>query len=46
MAIAAHLLGPPLLIRDDVVYAAPRGRKVWALFAYLALSNGHPAGSS
>ena len=23
MPIAAHLLGPPLLIRDDVVYAAP-----------------------
>jgi DNA-binding SARP family transcriptional activator len=38
MAIAAQLLGPPLVVRDGVVYAAPKGRKVWALFAYLALS--------
>jgi len=38
MTIAVHLLGPPLLVRDDVVYPAPRGRKVWGLFAYLALS--------
>ena len=46
MPIAVHLLGPPLLVRDGVVYAAPRGRKVWALLAYLALSDGRPAGSS
>jgi DNA-binding SARP family transcriptional activator len=37
MAIVAQLLGPPLITRDGVVYAAPRGRKVWALLAYLAL---------
>ena len=43
MPIAVHLLGPPLLVRDDVVYAAPRGRKVWALLAYLALSAGQPS---
>ena len=43
MAIAVHLLGPPLLIRDEVVYATPRGRKVWALLAYLALSHGSPS---
>jgi DNA-binding SARP family transcriptional activator len=43
MAIAVHLLGPPLLVRDGVVYAAPRGRKVWALLAYLALSHGRPS---
>ena len=43
MAIAVHLLGPPLLIRDEVVYATPRGRKVWALLAYLALSHGAPS---
>jgi len=43
MPIAAHLLGPPLLIRDDVVYPAPRGRKVWALLAYLALSERSPS---
>ncbi len=42
MPIAAHLLGPPLLIRDGVVYPAPRGRKVWALLAYLALSDRPP----
>jgi len=43
VSIAVHLLGPPLLIRDDVVYAAPRGRKVWAMLAYLALSQGQPS---
>jgi DNA-binding SARP family transcriptional activator len=43
MATAIHLLGPPLLIRDEVVYATPRGRKVWALLAYLALSHGQPS---
>ena len=43
MATAIHLLGPPLLIRDGVVYATPRGRKVWALLAYLALSHGSPS---
>ena len=43
MPIAVHLLGPPLLIRDEVVYATPRGRKVWALLAYLALSHGSPS---
>jgi DNA-binding SARP family transcriptional activator len=43
MAIAVHLLGPPLLIRDEAVYATPRGRKVWALLAYLALSHGSPS---
>lgn len=43
MPIAAHLLGPPLLLRDDVVYPAPRGRKVWALLAYLALSDRAPS---
>ncbi len=43
MATAIHLLGAPLLIRDGVVYATPRGRKVWALLAYLALSHGPPS---
>ncbi len=42
MAIEARLLGPPLVTRDGVVYAAPRGKKVWALFAYLALSGQPP----
>lgn len=43
MAIVAHLLGPPLLLRDGVVYASPKGRKVWALLAYLALSERRPS---
>lgn len=43
MAIAIHLLGPPLVIRDEAVYATPRGKKVWALLAYLALSHGSPS---
>ncbi len=43
MSIAAQLLGPPLLLRDGVVYATPRGRKVWALFAYLALCEQPPS---
>jgi len=43
MATAIHLLGSPILLRDDVVYATPRGRKVWALLAYLALSHGQPS---
>jgi DNA-binding SARP family transcriptional activator len=38
VTLVAHLLGPPMLTRDGAVYAAPRGKKVWALFAYLALS--------
>ena len=45
MPIAAHLLGPPLLVRDGVVYAPPKGKKVWALFAYLALSERPPTRS-
>ncbi len=43
VAVMAQLLGPPLLTRDGVVYATPRGKKVWALFAYLALSERAPS---
>jgi len=43
MPITAHLLGPPILLRDGVVYASPRGRKAWALFAYLALVDKPPS---
>ena len=45
MPIAAHLLGPPLMIRDGVVYAPPKGKKVWALLAYLVLSDRPPTRS-
>jgi DNA-binding SARP family transcriptional activator len=42
MGIEARLLGPPLVVRDGVVFAAPRGKKVWALLAYLALAEQPP----
>jgi DNA-binding SARP family transcriptional activator len=38
MALAIHLLGPPRLLRDGEPVAGPRGRKAWALLAYLLLS--------
>ena len=43
MPVVAHLLGPPLVLRDGAVYASPKGRKVWGLLAYLALSDLHPS---
>ena len=43
MPIDAQLLGPPLVRRDGVVFAAPRGRKAWALFAYLVLARQPPS---
>jgi DNA-binding SARP family transcriptional activator len=42
MATEVQLLGPPLVTRDGVVHAAPRGRKVWGLLAYLALTDQPP----
>jgi DNA-binding SARP family transcriptional activator len=42
VALVAHLLGPPTVARDGTPCPAPRGRKVWALFAYLALSTRPP----
>src|SRR3954454_22698527 len=42
VTVEARLLGPPLVVRDGTVYAAPRGKKVWALFAYLALTEQPP----
>src|SRR5262245_57563926 len=32
-----------MVTRDGVVYATPRGKKVWSLFAYLALSERPPS---
>ncbi len=43
MPVTAHLLGPPLVVRDGVVYAAPKGRKAWAILAYLALAERPPS---
>jgi DNA-binding SARP family transcriptional activator len=42
VTLVAQLLGPPMVTRDGIVYAAPRGKKVWTLFAYLALSERPP----
>ncbi len=42
MSVAAYLLGAPVVVRDGTVYAAPKGRKAWALLAYLALSDRPP----
>lgn len=42
MAVVAQLLGPPLVTREGVVYAPPRGKKVWAVLAYLALAEQPP----
>lgn len=36
MRLALRLLGPPSVARDGVAAAPPRGKKVWALLAYLA----------
>jgi len=33
------------VVRDGVVYAAPKGKKVWALLAYLALADRPPSRS-
>src|SRR6185312_3698710 len=42
MPTEVQLLGPPIVTRDGVVHAAPRGRKVWGLLAYLALAEHAP----
>jgi DNA-binding SARP family transcriptional activator len=42
MSVAAYLLGAPVVVRDGTVYAAPKGRKAWALLAYLVLSDRPP----
>jgi DNA-binding SARP family transcriptional activator len=38
MSLAIHLLGRPRVERDGEPLSPPRGRKAWALLAYLALS--------
>lgn len=43
MTVVVHLLGPPIVTREGAVYPAPRGRKVWALLAYLALAEQPPS---
>ena len=38
MAVTVRLLGPPQVERDGVAAPPPRGRKAWALLAYLVLT--------
>jgi DNA-binding SARP family transcriptional activator len=40
MALAIHLLGKPRIERDGVAADPPKGRKSWALLAYLLCSSG------
>jgi DNA-binding SARP family transcriptional activator len=40
--VRIRLLGPPAIERDGVVAAPPRGRKAWALLAYLLLAERPP----
>jgi DNA-binding SARP family transcriptional activator len=42
MSVAIRLLGKPEIERDGVLLASPRGRKTWALLAYLLLSERPP----
>lgn len=41
MSLAINLLGPPRLTRDGIALPPPKGRKAWALLAYLACSDGN-----
>jgi DNA-binding SARP family transcriptional activator len=42
VTLSIRLLGPPALERDGRSVAAPRGRKAWALLAYLLLAERPP----
>ncbi len=42
MSLAIRLLGTPQIERDGVAMPPPRGRKTWALLAYLVLSERPP----
>lgn len=41
--LAIHLLGPPVVERDGARMPAPRGRKAWALLAYLLATESAPS---
>lgn len=41
VSLAINLLGPPRLMRDGRAMPSPKGRKAWALLAYLACSDGN-----
>ena len=40
--VRIRLLGPPAIERDGVPATPPRGRKAWALLAYLLLAERPP----
>lgn len=42
-SVAIYLLGAPFVIRDGERQSAPRGRKVWALIAYLLTTESAPS---
>ena len=42
MVVGIRLLGPPAIERDGLPAAPPRGRKSWALLAYLLLAERPP----
>ena len=42
VTLSIRLLGPPALERDGRLVAAPRGRKAWAVLAYLLLAERPP----
>ena len=42
VTLSIRLLGPPALERDGRSVAAPRGRKAWAVLAYLLLAERPP----
>lgn len=42
-SLAIYLLGPPFIERDGVRQSPPRGRKAWALLAYLAATESAPS---
>lgn len=41
--LAIHLLGAPAVTREDVRQSPPRGRKAWALLAYLLATESAPS---
>ncbi len=43
MSVVVHLLGDPRIERDGELIAAPRGRKAWALLAYVILAERPPS---
>lgn len=42
-SVAVHLLGAPFVMRDGERHPPPRGRKVWALLAYLLTTESAPS---